>query len=70
MVKRTIRVVKWLSTTPAVAVCTDCAREFTVPMSALTRTSANMQEQFDRHRCEIEPTGREVEQDSGENKGA
>jgi hypothetical protein len=57
MSKRTLRVLKWLSTTPAVAVCTSCAQEFKVPMSALTRTAdaqANLQQQFDRHTCKGE----------------
>ena len=36
--KRNLRVVKWLSSTPVVAVCTLCSREFKVPMSALSRT--------------------------------
>src|ERR1700716_64825 len=57
MPKRILRVVKWLSTTPAVALCTACAREFKVPVSTLTRTTdaqANLQKQFDRHRCEVE----------------
>jgi len=48
------RVVKWLSTTPALAVCTLCSREFKVPTSALRRTAnalASLQEQFGRHKC-------------------
>jgi hypothetical protein len=36
MIQRRLRVVKWLSTAPAVGVCTLCSREFKVPMSALT----------------------------------
>src|ERR1700732_1611659 len=55
MIQRRLRVVKWLSTTPAVAVCTLCSREFKVPRSALRRTAdaqASLQEQFDRHKCE------------------
>ncbi len=55
MVQSRLRVVKWLSTTPALAVCTLCSREFKVPMSALRRTAdaqASLQEQFDRHKCE------------------
>jgi hypothetical protein len=55
MIQRRLRVVKWLSTTPAVAVCTLCSREFKVPISALKRTAdaqASLQEQFDRHKCE------------------
>lgn len=59
MSQRSIRVVKWLSSTPAVGVCTFCSREFKVPMSALTRNAdaqASLQEQFDRHKCEREDT--------------
>ena len=59
MIKRRLRVVKWLSTTPAVGVCTLCSREFKVPMSALRRTAdaqGSLQEQFDRHKCEPEDT--------------
>ena len=55
MLQRRLRVAKWLSTTPAVGVCTFCSREFKVPISALKRTSdaqASLQEQFDRHNCE------------------
>jgi hypothetical protein len=55
MPQRRLRVVKWLSTTPALGVCTLCSREFKVPMSALRRTAdaqANLQEQFDRHKCQ------------------
>jgi hypothetical protein len=57
MGKRILRVVKWLATTPAVGVCTACAQEFKVPMSALTRTKAaqeNLQAQFDRHVCKTD----------------
>jgi hypothetical protein len=57
MIQRRLRVVKWLSTTPALGVCTLCSREFKVPMSALRRTAdaqASLQEQFDRHKCELE----------------
>src|SRR5438067_6367595 len=55
MIQRRLRVAKWLSTTPAVGVCTICGREFKVPMIALRRTAdaqASLQEQFDRHKCE------------------
>jgi|ERR1039458_5754279 hypothetical protein len=55
MIQRRLRVVKWLSTTPVLGVCTLCSREFKVPMSALRRTAeaqASLQEQFDRHKCE------------------
>jgi len=55
--KRNLRVAKWLSSTPVVAVCTVCSREFKAPMSALSRTvdaQANLQQQFDRHTCQAE----------------
>ncbi len=55
MIQRRLRVVKWLSTTPALGVCTLCSREFKIPMSALRRTAdaqASLQEQFDKHKCE------------------
>ena len=55
--KRNLRVVKWLSSTPVVAVCTFCSQEFKVPMSALSRTvdaQANLKQQFDRHICQLE----------------
>jgi len=39
MIQRRLSVVKWLTTTPAVGVCTLCSREFKVPMSALKRTA-------------------------------
>ena len=60
MIQRSVRVVKWLSSTPAIGVCTFCSREFKVPMSALTKTAdaqASLQEQFDRHKCEREQPG-------------
>src|ERR1017187_8877922 len=60
MIQRRLRVAKWLSTTPVLGVCTLCSREFKVPMSALRRTAdaqANLQEQFDRHKCEPEESG-------------
>jgi hypothetical protein len=52
---RNLRVVKWLTMTPAVAVCTFCSREFKVPLDALRRTAdaqANLQQQFDTHKCQ------------------
>ena len=51
---RTIRVTKWLGSTPAVAVCSYCRREFKVPLALLKQT-ANAQEslrkQFAEHLC-------------------
>ncbi len=60
MIQRRLRVVKWLSTTPALGVCTLCSREFKVPMSALRGTAdaqASLQEQFDKHKCASEESG-------------
>jgi hypothetical protein len=40
--------------TPAVAVCTGCAKEFKVPLTALSRTKdaqEHLQKQFDEHKC-------------------
>jgi hypothetical protein len=57
MQKGNLRVVKWLGTTPVVAVCTFCDRLFSVPMAALKRI-ANAQEslrvQFTEHKCKRE----------------
>jgi hypothetical protein len=64
MIQRRLRVVKWLSTTPALGVCTLCSREFKVPMSTLRRTAdaqASLQEQFDRHKCEPEEPSQTAE---------
>src|SRR5205814_9683862 len=55
MIQRRLRVAKWLSTTPAVGVCTLCSLEFRAPMSALSRTAdaqASLQSQFENHKCE------------------
>jgi hypothetical protein len=55
MAKRRLSVTKWLGTTPAVAACVQCNREFKVPMSELARTKdaqASLQKQFDQHICE------------------
>jgi hypothetical protein len=54
MPKRNLRVLKWLGTTPAIAACTLCNREFRVPLDVLKRV-AGAQEylkvQFSRHVC-------------------
>ena len=57
MSKRYLRVVKWLGSTPAIGACTYCSKEFTVPLTLLSKTTdaqANLQEQFDRHKCQRE----------------
>ncbi|MCU1271870.1 MAG: hypothetical protein JWN74_3164 [Acidobacteriaceae bacterium] len=54
MAKRILRVLKWLGTTPAVAVCESCRQQFKAPMSVLTKTrdaQASLQQQFDTHKC-------------------
>jgi hypothetical protein len=54
MTKRTLRVIKWLSQTPAIAVCEFCGQQFKAPMTALTRTKdaqTSLQQQLDLHRC-------------------
>ena len=55
MGKRILRVVKWLGATPAVAVCTNCSRNFNAPIDVLKSQSAAqdyLQKQFDQHKCE------------------
>ncbi len=63
---RIIRVTKWLGPVPAVAVCSQCNREFKVPLALLKQT-ANAQEslrkQFAEHLCPEAPgsTSREAQ---------
>jgi len=52
--KRHLRVVKWLGTTPAVAVCTSCDRQFKIPLMGVAKTldaQENLKMQFDNHKC-------------------
>jgi hypothetical protein len=54
MLKRNLRVLKWLGTTPAIAVCTACDREFKVPLDILKRVGGaveNLKLQFAQHQC-------------------
>jgi len=54
MPKRNLRVLKWLGTTPAIAVCTVCNREFKVSLEVLKRVGGaveNLKLQFAEHRC-------------------
>ena len=56
--KRLLRVTKWIGTTPAIAVCTCCNREFKASLNDLKKTvhaQASLQLQFDRHKCEAQP---------------
>ena len=54
MPKRHLRVLKWLGTTPAIAVCSECNCEFRVPLEVLKRVGGaaeNLKLQFARHPC-------------------
>jgi hypothetical protein len=54
MPKRNLRVLKWLGTTPAIAVCTACDREFRVPLDILKRVGGaaeHLKLQFSQHQC-------------------
>jgi hypothetical protein len=54
MPKRNLRVMKWLGTTPAIAVCTDCNKEFRVPLELLKRVAGSheyLKREFSRHQC-------------------
>lgn len=58
MVKRNIRVTKWIGMVPAVAVCTACGREFKVALNDLRQVTAaqeSLRSQFGAHACEEEP---------------
>jgi hypothetical protein len=61
MTKRSVRIVKWLSTTPAIGMCGFCSQQFKVPTTQLAKATdaqASLEEQFDRHKCkrkEIKP---------------
>ena len=57
MAKKHLRVLKWLGTTPAIAVCSVCNREFRVPLDILKRVGGaveNLKLQFERHQCGVE----------------
>jgi hypothetical protein len=54
MPKRSLRVVKWVGSVPAVAVCTCCDHEFKVPVSSMKRVSDAQQllkNAFAEHEC-------------------
>jgi hypothetical protein len=58
MLKRNIRVTKWIGMIPAIAVCTACGREFKVSVNELRQVTAaqeSLRAQFDRHECEERP---------------
>jgi len=61
MAKRNLRVLKWLGTTPAIAVCTVCNQEFRVPLEVLKRVGGaaeNLKLQFARHPCRPDETAK------------
>ena len=53
-----LRIIDWALTVPAAAVCTLCAERFTVPVVAgsAAMALANLQYQFNRHRCRSLPS--------------
>jgi hypothetical protein len=58
MPKRNLRVLKWLGTTPAIAVCAACNKEFRVPLGLLKRVAGAheyLKREFTRHQCAQEP---------------
>jgi hypothetical protein len=60
MAARILRVEKWLGPVPAVAVCTQCGRDFKVPLALLKRTTEaqeSLRKQFAEHRCPSEIEG-------------
>jgi hypothetical protein len=61
MMKRAVKIVKHLGSVPCVAACTACGQQFTAPLSTLKRVTdaqTNLQEQFDRHKCQHAEPGR------------
>jgi hypothetical protein len=58
MPKPHLRVLKWLGSTPAIAVCSSCNHEFKVPLELLKRVAGSQEYlklQFSRHHCTPEP---------------
>jgi len=54
MAKRNLRVIKWLGTIPAIAICTSCHREFKISLEAakhLTDAQESLRQQFAEHEC-------------------
>lgn len=54
MATRNLRVTKWLGAVPAVATCTQCGREFKVPLQLLKRATdsqESLRKQFAEHKC-------------------
>ena len=61
---RNLRVTKWLGPVPAVGVCSQCGREFKVPLTSLKRNidaQESLRKQFAEHRCPGEAEARSRE---------
>ena len=61
---RTLRVTKWLGSVPAVGVCSQCARDFKVPLALLkqiTNAQESLRKQFAEHVCPDEAKGKSPE---------
>jgi hypothetical protein len=57
MPTRTLRVEKWLGPVPGAAVCSQCGRTFTVPLTSLkrlTEAQESLRKQFAEHKCPSE----------------
>jgi len=65
MQKRNLRVLKWLGTIPAPAVCTSCNREFKVSlidMKGVADAPESLRVQFAEHECKDEDAHATVEE--------
>ena len=54
MLKRNLRVLKWLGLVPVIATCTACGREFKVPQASMKRVADSQESlrvQFAEHQC-------------------
>jgi hypothetical protein len=54
--RRRLRILAWISTVPASAVCSACGELFTVSVKQLTNAmaTASLQQRFDDHRCKVD----------------
>jgi len=57
MRKPFLRVLKWIGQIPVTAVCTDCGREFQVPLAQISISAAqqSLKSQFAKHKCAEKP---------------
>jgi hypothetical protein len=56
MAELSLRVTKWLGTTPAVGICTKCERTFKFPLESLKITSEaqeSLRKQVVEHKCTL-----------------